>query len=301
MDKLIHMVGYTLIPVGCLLFYQEFKILHMTFTGSAQSTVAALVGMIPEGLYLLTSIALAVSAMKLTRQRVLVQDMNCIESLARVDVLCVDKTGTITQPTMEVENLLPLGDREPEYLEQVLKSLYGSREPDNDTARAIQELFSGKGDWECTRYVPFTSQTKWCGGEFGEQGSFVVGAPEFILGEHFGKLREQVAPWASTGYRVLLVAAYPGELPRSWTAALLSLWRCCSSPPPSGPRPGRPSPTLPSRGCVSRSSPVTTPRRFPPLPSGLALKTAKSILTPGSWKPMRMFSGRQGNTPSLGG
>ena len=220
LDKLIHMVGYTLIPVGCLLFYQEFKILHMTFTGSAQSTVAALVGMIPEGLYLLTSIALAVSAMKLTRQRVLVQDMNCIESLARVDVLCVDKTGTITQPTMEVENLLPLGDREPEYLEQVLKSLYGSREPDNDTARAIQELFSGKGDWECTRYVPFTSQTKWCGGEFGEQGSFVVGAPEFILGEHFEKLREQVAPWASTGYRVLLVAAYPGELPQKLDGSL---------------------------------------------------------------------------------
>ena len=220
LDKLIHMVGYTLIPVGCLLFYQEFKILHMTFTGSAQSTVAALVGMIPEGLYLLTSIALAVSAMKLTRQRVLVQDMNCIESLARVDVLCVDKTGTITQPTMEVENLLPLADREPEYLEQVLKGLYGSREPDNDTARAIQELFSGKGDWECTRYVPFTSQTKWCGGEFGEQGSFVVGAPEFILGEHFEKLREQVAPWASTGYRVLLVAAYPGELPQKLDGSL---------------------------------------------------------------------------------
>ena len=220
LDKLIHMVGYTLIPVGCLLFYQEFKILHMSFTSSAQSTVAALVGMIPEGLYLLTSIALAVSAMKLTRQRVLVQDMNCIESLARVDVLCVDKTGTITQPTMEVENLLPLGDREPEYLEQVLKSLYGSREPDNDTARAIQELFSGKGDWECTRYVPFTSQTKWCGGEFGEHGSFVVGAPEFILGEHFDKVREEVAPWASTGYRVLLVAAYPGALPEKLDGSL---------------------------------------------------------------------------------
>lgn len=220
LDKLIHMVGYTLIPVGCLLFYQEFKILHMSFTSSAQSTVAALVGMIPEGLYLLTSIALAVSAMKLTRQRVLVQDMNCIESLARVDVLCVDKTGTITQPTMEVENLLPLGDREPEYLEQVLKSLYGSREPDNDTARAIQELFSGKGDWECTRYVPFTSQAKWCGGEFGEHGSFVVGAPEFILGEHFEKVREAVSPWASTGYRVLLVAAYPGALPEKLDGSL---------------------------------------------------------------------------------
>ena len=220
LDKLILVLGIALVPVGLVLFYQEFAVLQLNFRDSVEGTVAALVGMIPEGLYLLTSIAMAASALKLSREKVLVQDMNCIESLARVDVLCVDKTGTITQPTMEVENLLPLGDREPEHLEQVLKGLYGSREPDNDTARAIQELFSGKGDWECTRYVPFTSQTKWCGGEFGEHGSFVVGAPEFILGEHFEKVREEVAPWASTGYRVLLVAAYPGALPEKLDGSL---------------------------------------------------------------------------------
>ena len=104
---------------------------------SAGAFLAALVGMIPEGLYLLTSIAMAASALKLSRSKVLVQDMSCMEALARVDVLCVDKTGTITQPEMQVENLIPLSGSQPEYLEAALGALYGGREPDNATARAI--------------------------------------------------------------------------------------------------------------------------------------------------------------------
>ena len=212
LDKLIHMVGYTLIPVGCLLFYQEFKILHMTFTGSAQSTVAALVGMIPEGLYLLTSIALAVSAMKLTRQRVLVQDMNCIESLARVDVLCVDKTGTITQPEMQVENLIPLSGSQPEYLEAALGALYGGREPDNATARAIGELFPDPPDWREKRRIPFSPETKWSGAQFETAGAFVVGAPSAILGGRMEQLGQNVTDWTAKGRRVLLLARYQGEL-----------------------------------------------------------------------------------------
>lgn len=108
LDRLIQVVGFALIPVGCILFYRQFHVLGMDFRTSTQSTVAALIGMIPEGLYLLTSVAMAVSAMKLAQQKVLVQDMNCIETLARVDVLCVDKTGTITEPGMEVQDLIPL-------------------------------------------------------------------------------------------------------------------------------------------------------------------------------------------------
>ena len=94
--------------------YRQFHVLGMDFRTSTQSTVAALIGMIPEGLYLLTSVAMAVSAMKLAQQKVLVQDMNCIETLARVDVLCVDKTGTITEPGMEVQDLIPLTSRTPQ-------------------------------------------------------------------------------------------------------------------------------------------------------------------------------------------
>ena len=212
LDRLIQIVGIILIPVGLILFYQESQILRQGFRDSVEGTVAALVGMIPEGLYLLTSVAMAASALKLTKDKVLVQDMNCIESLARVDVLCVDKTGTITEPVMEVAEVIPLGDQSPEYIECVLTALYGSRQPDNDTARALRELFSGECPWECTQYVPFNSQYKWSGGTFQGQGSFLVGAPESIMKLGYGSIRENVEAWSAKGYRVLLVAWYEGEL-----------------------------------------------------------------------------------------
>ena len=212
LDKLIQVVGIALIPIGCILFYQEFKVLQLGLRESAEATVAALVGMIPEGLYLLTSIALAASAIKLTKQKVLVQDMNCIETLARVDVLCVDKTGTITMPDMEVEQVVPLTDHSPEYLEAVLTALYGAVEPENDTGRALQEMFRGESDWVCTKRIPFTSQDKWSGGVFENKGAFVVGAPEILMQEHYDSLRQQVQAWSAEGYRVLLVAQYASEL-----------------------------------------------------------------------------------------
>ena len=212
LDKLIRVVGYALIPIGLVLFYQQFSVLKLGLQQSAEATVAALVGMIPEGLYLLTSVALAASALKLSKKRVLVQDMNCIETLARVDVLCVDKTGTITEPSMEVENILPLTEDAPEYLESVMTALYGSREPENDTARALSEMFSGDSDWNCTAYFPFTSQTKWSGGDFENHGSFLAGAPEFVMGSRFDEIKETVDAWSANGYRVLLVASYAEDL-----------------------------------------------------------------------------------------
>ena len=211
LDKLIRVLGFLLIPIGAPLFWQEFAVLGLDARTSGESTVAALVGMIPEGLYLLTSIALAASAIKLTRQRVLVQDMNCIETLARVDVLCVDKTGTITENRMEVENVVPLTSQPHEHIETILTALYGTGEPENDTGRALHELFQGETDWILQRRIPFTSQTKWGGGVFRDQGAFLVGAPEFILGSRYEEIREQVDPWSSLGYRVLLLAEYHGD------------------------------------------------------------------------------------------
>ncbi len=212
LDKLIRVVGIALIPVGSLLFFQEFQILGSSLTDSAEATVAALVGMIPEGLYLLTSVAMAVSALKLTRQKVLVQDMNCIEALARVDVLCVDKTGTITESHMEVENVIPLTQDPPERLEQILSAMYSGTEPENDTARAMAEMFAAESQWECTRRIPFTSQTKWSAAVFRGQGTFLVGAPEFTMGNRYEEVRQDVQDWSARGYRVLLIAQYAGEL-----------------------------------------------------------------------------------------
>ncbi len=211
LDRLIHIIAWMLIPVGLLLFFNQ-RLTDNSLRDSVESTVAALVGMIPEGLYLLTSVALAVSALKLTKNRVLVEEMNCIETLAQVDVLCVDKTGTITEPGMEVTGILPLQSCEQAFIEKILQAMYGAQAPDNDTAKALAERFSAPTDWVCTEYMPFTSQTKWACGAFSGQGVFLVGAPEWILREKYEALRQTVETYTAAGERVLLVAQC-GEVP----------------------------------------------------------------------------------------
>lgn len=221
LDRLIRVVGYALIPIGIIMFYQECFVLDMPFRKSVEATVSALIGMIPEGLYLLTSIAMAASAMKLTRKKVLVQDMNCIETLARVDVLCVDKTGTITEAKMEVNNVVPLTEDPPEHLEQVLAAIYTGIEPENDTARAMSEMFAGSSDWDCIRRVPFNSQTKWSAAIFREHGAYIIGAPEFSLGNRYGEIRQTVEQWTCQGFRVLLISHYSGEVSSRLDTSLL--------------------------------------------------------------------------------
>ncbi len=210
LDIMIRFIGIALVPIGLLLFYNQYKVQSLGLRQSAEATVAALVGMIPEGLYLLTSIALAVSSLKLTRKRVLVQDMHCVETLARVDVLCVDKTGTITEPTQQVENVIPLSRQGPEYLEEIIVNLYGDEDSENETARALQELFPGKPTWQKSFDIPFSSEYKWKGAVYAEGGTFIVGAPEAILGGHFPEIEKTANHWSGIGYRVLLIAAYDG-------------------------------------------------------------------------------------------
>ena len=212
LDKLIRVIGILLVPIGVALFVKEFVFLERTAQEAVISMVAALIGMIPEGLYLLTSVALAVSMLRLARGKVLAQDMNCIETLARVDVLCVDKTGTITEPHMEVGEVVYL-DQE-KYAETVvtetLNAFYKVMEADNDTGRAMQKKFHGTSTWHAAQTIPFTSAAKWSAAVFPGHGSFVVGAPEFIMGQRYADLKEQVEPWSAKGYRVLLVAEYDG-------------------------------------------------------------------------------------------
>ena len=211
LDKLIRFAGIALVPIGLILFFLEFQVLGLSLKDSVEDTVPALVGMIPEGLYLLTSIAMAASALKLTKGHVLVQDMNCIETLARVDVLCVDKTGTITESGMEVDNILPLSEETPERLERILTAFYAGLDPENDTARAMQETFHGESDWQCIFEIPFNSQRKWSAKVFSGQGAFVIGAPEIMLGSRYSLVQETAEQWQSAGRRVLLAAAYDGE------------------------------------------------------------------------------------------
>lgn len=212
LTKLITVVGIALIPLGIILFLRHFLSVFqgLPLRDSVESTVSALIGMIPEGLYLLTSVAIAASCLKLSRKRVLVQDMNCIETLAHVDVLCVDKTGTITEPTMEVTDVYPLNSERFSYddIEKILAAFYHGKEPDNETARAMGQQFAGETTWRAVKRMAFSSSTKWSGADFGENGRYVVGAPEFIMGDRYDSIRSEAEPWSERGCRVLLLAAY---------------------------------------------------------------------------------------------
>lgn len=214
LDKLIHFIGIALIPVGVILFVKQHFFLDVALTPAVTSTVAALIGMIPEGLYLLTSVALAVSVIRLARKKTLVHEMSCIETLARVDVLCVDKTGTITEPGMTVSGLVPLdAGRFPERtVETVLTAFYACTDADNDTAKAMAKRFEGKSSWKADKIIPFTSASKWSAVSFADQGAYVVGAPEFILGPRYAELKATVEEYSGRGERVLLLAKYGAPL-----------------------------------------------------------------------------------------
>ena len=212
LDHLIRFIGIVLIPIGVALFYNQFVNQDLGLRQSVVSTVAALIGMIPEGLFLLTSVALAVSVVRLARNRTLIHEMNAIETLARVDVLCVDKTGTVTSPQMQVREIVPL---EPDSCSEadiadILGAFYRVLEPDNDTARTLADRFPRGPGWPDRGAVPFTSATKWSAVNFLDRGAYVIGAPEYVLGRDFTALEKQTRPYAEQGCRVLLLAQCDG-------------------------------------------------------------------------------------------
>ena len=222
LTKLITVVGIALVPMGIILFIRQMQ--AMDLRSSVEATVAALIGMIPEGLYLLTSVAIAVSSLKLARQRVLVQDMNCIETLAHVDILCVDKTGTITEPAMEVSDIFPVQSERFTYedIEQILAAFYYGEEPDNETAKAMTAQFALETSWKAVRRIPFSSSTKWSAADFGIHGRYIIGAPEFVMTDRYDTIRSCAEPWSARGCRVLLLAAYEGELDAQLDSALVT-------------------------------------------------------------------------------
>ena len=207
LDKLIRVVGIALVPMGLALFYNQHIVQDLPVDRAVPAVVAALIGMIPEGLYLLTSVALAVSVLRLARNKTLIHDMNAIETLARVDVLCVDKTGTITKPEMEVSHVEVLDEEVgAKGVEELLNAYCRAVEPDNDTARAMAKRFDKKSLWSAEHVVPFTSAAKWSAVTFRGRGSYALGAPDFILGSGYAGLAPKVKPFQEEGCRVLLLA-----------------------------------------------------------------------------------------------
>ena len=206
LDKLVKWVGVAIIPIGIILFIQAFVFQGEGFRSSVTSMIAAVIGMIPEGLYLLASVALAVSSIRLAQKKVLLHDMKCIETLARVNVLCVDKTGTITENTMEVQDVIPTKEYEEgklRPLSELLGDFTAAQSSDNITMEAMKRYFKIASGTKAVAKTGFSSASKYSSVTF-EEASYVLGAPEFVLKEQYENYEEAISAHASKGARVLV-------------------------------------------------------------------------------------------------
>ncbi len=268
LNAILKVISIIIVPLGLLLFYKQFYIVGDSVKDSVVSTVAAVLGMIPEGLVLLTSVALTLGALTLARKKTLVQELYCIETLARVDTLCLDKTGTITEGTMCVEkveaydsnwreaelaesileedeagfpeneiseeedgfgeraaeekaeeevsekNLPELSESEKESekeISRIMGNLMAVLKDQNATADALRKYFPAKKDMTPTNVIPFSSDRKYSGASFKEQGTYLMGAAQFLFPEGNDALVEKCSEYAEQGFRVLVLAHSPNE------------------------------------------------------------------------------------------
>lgn len=235
LNRLVQTVGVIILPIGAILFLQQYFFSGATMKDSVTGMVAAILGMIPEGLYLLASVAMVVSVMRLGKQKVLIHDMKCIETLARVNVLCVDKTGTITVPEMEVAQFILAKDqslaaeekeketdRQSEYKNQTaeeekhkvaktISDCVRALPCDNATMEALQQYFTEPMENSAEKIVTFSSATKYSGVVLAGK-AYVVGAPEFVLRQDYAAVQGTIEVFLEKGYRVLVFAEYEGNL-----------------------------------------------------------------------------------------
>ena len=205
-NRIIRFIGIALVPIGVLMFVKQVFFSGQDFRHGLVATVGALVGMVPEGLVLLTSVVLAVSVLRLARHKALVQDLYSIETLARVDVLCLDKTGTLTEGSMQADGFVPLAEVPEEELRAACAALAAVSAGGRPTLAAMREGCGEAPGWQAEQVVPFSSSRKWSGASFAGRGSYVLGAAEFILRGSFSEVLDRIAPYAETGSRVLLLA-----------------------------------------------------------------------------------------------
>jgi cation-transporting ATPase E len=203
-QRFIKIVSYVLFPLAVLLFISQYRANDGRIRDAIAGTVPGVITMVPEGLVLLTTIAMAVSVIRLARRRALVQEMPAVEVLARVDVVCVDKTGTLTAPGMELAEVVTLADDAPVA---VALAALAAAEPDpNPTLAAVAAAYPGPGDWVVESRVPFSSGRKWSAATFDGHGSYLLGAPEMLLADT-DPVRGQADAKAAAGSRVLLLAS----------------------------------------------------------------------------------------------
>ncbi len=212
-NKIVAFAGLIIIPVGICLFAQSFFIQGNSFAESIPSMVAALIGMIPEGLYLLLSITLGLSTIRLAKQKVMLHDMRSIETLARVDTICVDKTGTITDNSMLVADaVLADGSDDKEAFDfyvNLIADYIGCVPDDNITMHALEDYFPIRNSRTCVSFRSFSSKYKYSAVQFTD-GTYIMGAPEFVLQDQYENYRDYLGSFAARGLRVLCFAAYYG-------------------------------------------------------------------------------------------
>ena len=238
LNAILKVISIIIVPLGAMLFYKQYYIVGDTLKDSVVNMVAAVLGMIPEGLVLLTSVALTLGSVVLATKKTLVQELYCIETLARVDTLCLDKTGTITEGTMKVEDvqLYDTADRTVEHtakfdtetgeriqdtseteisaedkqqlqeIDHIMGNLMSVLNDQNATADALRDRFPSKSDLKLNHVIPFSSDRKYSGAVFADKGTYLMGAAQFLFPEGNEELLERCSTYASSGYRILVLA-----------------------------------------------------------------------------------------------
>ncbi|MFJ3926397.1 HAD-IC family P-type ATPase [Streptomyces sp. NPDC090022] len=214
-STILKYVTWMMIPTSIGLIISQLVVKENNLKDSIARTVGGIVPMIPEGLVLLTSVAFAIGVVRLGRQQCLVQELPAIEGLARVDVVCLDKTGTLTEGGMDVTELRPLGGADPAYVRKVLGALGESDPRPNASLQAIIDAYPDSEEWRCTESLPFSSARKYSGASFsegdGENSTWLLGAPDVLLPSGDPAL-EEIDSLNEQGLRVLLLARSTREL-----------------------------------------------------------------------------------------
>ena len=209
LKRLIMVIGFIIIPVAIALFTRQHVTLDLSVKDNVTQTAAAIIGMIPEGLYLLVNVTLAVSVIKLAKKDTLVHDLGCIETLARVDTLCVDKTGTITDNSMLVSDIIPFAN-DNDALKLLSDFVYNMAD-DNITMHTLKSHFNSITGRTALSVVPFSSATKMSSVTFSAGEKYTLGAPEYVLGEQYYLYREAIHPHVLDGKRVLVFVRSTSE------------------------------------------------------------------------------------------
>lgn len=211
-NRIIRYVGYALGPVGLALFVKQCFFTGHSLSQAVVATVAALVGMIPEGLVLLTSMVLAVSVVRLSGRGALAQELHSVEMLARVDTLCLDKTGTLTTGEFSVAQVVLAEGFDLERVKAGLAALLAATGDENPTGRALRAYAGAAPDWEIQNAAPFRSARKWSGGSFDNGECWVMGAAEMLFPQGLGPLEERRLELAQRGLRVVALGWAEGGL-----------------------------------------------------------------------------------------